>query len=88
MKASVTCLFLVMGFILLLMHVDLSQSTANHHSNPRYDRILKGKQQSPPPPSSSRLNHQESPRSPGTPGHLFVTYPPPPRPPPPPPPAY
>ncbi|KAL9163884.1 hypothetical protein ABFS82_06G070300 [Erythranthe guttata] len=81
MKA-VTCLFLVMGFILLLMHVDLSQSTANHR------RILKGKQPSPPPPSSSRLNHQDSPRSPGTPGHLFVTYPPPPRPPPPPPPAY
>ncbi|KAL7146872.1 hypothetical protein ABFS83_06G071200 [Erythranthe nasuta] len=92
--ASVTYLFLVIS-LLLLIHIDpAAQSTANHHSNnPRYDRMLRGRQPSPPPPIFGRQSHQKPPlRSkvpdpdtipPPTTG--VVVDPPPPPPPPPPP---
>ncbi|KAL7143728.1 hypothetical protein ABFS83_08G211900 [Erythranthe nasuta] len=62
MKALVTNMLLVMGF-LLLMHIDPSVSTAN----PRFDTMLRGKQQTPPPPIPNGSNHQGAPRTPTAP---------------------
>ncbi|KAL8046919.1 hypothetical protein ABFX02_08G205400 [Erythranthe guttata] len=61
MKALVTYMLLVMGF-LLLMHIDPSVSTAN----PRFDTMLRGKQQTPPPPIPGGSHHQGTPKTPST----------------------
>ncbi|KAL7104093.1 hypothetical protein ACP275_08G223000 [Erythranthe tilingii] len=59
MKALIiTYTFLLIGF-LLLMHIDPTVSKPN--KNPRFNRMLKGKQPSPPPPTSSKIFNQRSP---------------------------
>ncbi|KAL7104092.1 hypothetical protein ACP275_08G222900 [Erythranthe tilingii] len=52
--------------LLLVMHIDPTVSTANN-KNPRFDRMLKGKQPSPPPPRSATLISPKVPSFPSAP---------------------
>ncbi|KAL9163888.1 hypothetical protein ABFS82_06G070700 [Erythranthe guttata] len=77
MKAAlITYLFLLTAFL----QTHPARSTATQ--NPRFARMLRGKQPSPPPPRSGELKHQDRPQPPEKPDPDTPPPPPPQRPPP------